>query len=156
MTSEPANSSTPPAAPSPETFRSIELTKIGEGRFKATNVRGGEIFFGGGGEDPDFTPVEAFLASIAACTAVSVDGITRKRATAESFTFTASGDRVRDEQHGNHMVNLTVTVDVRFPEGEAGDAARAVLPRALEQTRDRLCTVSKTVELGEPIDFRLA
>ena len=54
------------------------------------------------------------------------------------------------------MVNIAVTVDIRFPEGEAGDAARAVLPRALEQTRDRLCTVSKTVELGEPIDFRLA
>jgi uncharacterized OsmC-like protein len=155
MTSEPDNSSTPPSAPSPETFRSIELTKIGDGRYKATNVRGGEIFFGGGGEDPDFTAVEAFLASIAACTAVSVDGITRKRATAEAFTFTASGDRVRDE-HGNHMVNLAVTVDIRFPEGEAGDAARAVLPRALEQTHDRLCTVSKTVELGEQIDFRLA
>lgn len=167
MTSEPDSASTPPStssstppttppsAPSPDTVRSIELTKIGEGRYKATNVRGGETFFGGGGEDPDFTPVEAFLASIAACTAVSVDGITRKRATAEAFTLTASGDRIRDE-HGNHMVNLTVTVDVRFPEGEAGDAARAVLPRALEQTHDRLCTVSKTVELGEPIDVRLA
>jgi putative redox protein len=155
MTSERTPASTPPSAPSPESFRSIELTKIGEERYKATNVRGGETFFGGGGEDPDFTPVEAFLASIAACSAVNVDGISGKRATAEAFTITASGDRIRDE-HGNHLVNLTVTVDIRFPEGEAGDAARAVLPRALEQTRNRLCTVSKTVELGEPIDLRLA
>jgi putative redox protein len=139
----------------PSTFRSVELTKIGQERYKATNARGGETFFGPGGEDPDFTPVEAFLASIAACTAVNVDGISAKRATAESFTVTASGDRIRDDG-GNHMVNLSVTFDIRFPEGEGGDAARAVLPRALEQTHDRLCTVSRTVELGEPIELRLA
>ena len=136
-----------------DTFRSIELTKIGVERYKATNARGGETFFGSGGEDPDFTPVEAFLAAIAACTALNVDGISGKRATAETFNVTASGDRIRDEG-GNHLVNLTVTFDLRFPEGEAGDAARAVLPRALEQTRDRLCTVSRTVELGESIELR--
>ena len=141
--------------PSADTFRSVELTKIGEERYKATNARGGETFFGSGGEDPDFTPVEAFLAAIAACTALNVDGISGKRATADTFTVTASGDRIRDEG-GNHLVNLTVTFDLRFPEGEAGDAARAVLPRALEQTRDRLCTVSRTVELGEPVELRLA
>ena len=146
-------SSQPPAQPA--TFRSIELTKIGEERYKATNARGGETFFGSGGEDPDFTPVEAFLAAIAACTALNVDGISGKRAIAEMFVVTASGDRIRDEG-GNHLVNLSVTFDLRFPEGEAGDAARAVLPRALEQTRDRLCTVSRTVELGEPVELRLA
>ncbi|MGH3345936.1 MAG: OsmC family protein [Nocardioides sp.] len=141
--------------PSADTFRSVELTKIGPERYKATNARGGETFFGSGGEDPDFTPVEAFLASIAACTALNVDGIAGKRATAETFTVTASGDRIRDEG-GNHLVNLSVTFDLRFPEGEGGDAARSVLPRALEQTRDRLCTVSRTVELGEPVELRLA
>ena len=138
-----------------DTFRSIDLTKIGEERYKATNARGGETFFGSGGEDPDFTPVEAFLAAIAACTALNVDGISGKRATAETFSVTASGDKIRDDG-GNHLVNLSVTFDIRFPEGEAGDAARAVLPRALEQTGDRLCTVSRTVELGEPVDLRLA
>ncbi len=138
-----------------ETYRAVELTKIGDERYKATNARGGETFFGSGGEDPDFTPVEMFLASIAACTALNVDGISGKRATAETFDMTVSGDKVRDES-GNHLVNLSVTFDIRFPEGEAGDAARAVLPRALEQSRDRLCTVSRTVELGEPIDLRLA
>ncbi len=138
-----------------ETYRAVELTKIGDERYKATNARGGETFFGSGGEDPDFTPVEMFLASIAACTALNVDGISGKRATAETFDLTVSGDKVRDES-GNHLVNLSVTFDIRFPEGEAGDAARAVLPRALEQSRDRLCTVSRTVELGEPIELRLA
>jgi len=139
-----------PVATTPETFRSVELTKIGANRFKATNARGGETYFGTGGEDPDFTPVEMLLAAIAGCSAIDVDLIAAKRATAESFRLTASGDKVRDEQ-GNHLVNLSVTFDVAFPEGEAGDAARAVMPRALEQTRDRLCSVSRTVALGEPV-----
>jgi uncharacterized OsmC-like protein len=138
-----------------DTFRSIELTKIGEDRWKATNARGGETFVGGGGEDPDFTPLELLLASIAACSAADVDAITRKRAAAEAFTVTTSGDKVRDEL-GNHLVNLVVTFDVTYPPGEAGDAARAVLPRSLEQTRDRLCTVGRTVQIGEPIAYRLA
>jgi len=138
-----------------DTFRSIELTKIGEDRWKATNVRGGETFIGGGGEDPDFTPVELLLAAIAGCSAADVDAITRKRAAPDSFTVTTSGDKIRDDR-GNHLVNLTVTVDVTFPEGEEGDAARAVLPRSLEQTRDRLCTVGRTVQIGEPIAYRLA
>jgi putative redox protein len=139
----------------PETFRSVELTKIGVDRYKATNARGGETFFGGGGEDPDFTPVEMFLAAIAGCTALNIDGITRKRATADTFDMTVSGNKIRDEG-GNHLVNLSVTFDIRFPDGDDGDAARAVLPRAMEQSRDRLCTVSRTVELGEPIELRLA
>lgn len=130
----------------------MELTKIGANRFKATNARGGETYFGTGGEDPDFTPVEMLLAAIAGCSAIDVDLIAGKRATAESFRVTASGDKVRDEQ-GNHLVNLSVTFEVTFPEGEGGDAARGVMPRALEQTRDRLCSVSRTVALGEPVEF---
>ncbi len=138
-----------------DTFRSVEMTKIGVNRFKATNARGGETYFGSGGEDPDFTPIEMLLAAIAGCGAIEVDLVTGKRATAERFHVTASGDKVRDEQ-GNHLVNLRVTFDVAFPEGEDGDAARGVMPRILEQTRDRLCSVSRTVALGEPVEYFLA
>ena len=92
------------------------------------------------------------LAAIAGCGAIEVDLVTGKRATAETFHVTASGDKVRDEQ-GNHLVNIRVTFDVAFPEGEGGDAARGVMPRILEQTRDRLCTVSRTVALGEPVEY---
>lgn len=142
-----------PAQPDPH--RSVELTKIGTDRYKATNARGGETFFGRGGDDPDFTPVEMLLAAIAGCSAVDVDLIARKRAEAESFRVTAGGDKVRDEE-GNHMVNLSLTFDVTFPPGEAGDAARAVLPDAIAKSRDRLCTVSRTVQLGAPIEYREA
>lgn len=138
-----------------DNHRSVELTKIGTDRYKATNARGGETYFGRGGEDPDFTPVEMLLASIAGCSAIDVDLITGKRAAAETFRVTVGGDKVRDED-GNHLVNLSLTFEVTFPAGDQGDAARGVLTRAIEMSRDRLCTVSRTVQLGTAVDYRQA
>ncbi len=135
-----------------ETFRSVDLTRIGVGRYKATNARGGETFIGSGGDDPDFTPVELLLAAIAGCSAIDVDAITGKRGDATQFDLTTSGHKIRDEQ-GNHLVGLRVSFDVVFPEGETGDAAREALPRAMAQVRDRICTVSRTVALGEPVEY---
>ena len=105
----------------------------------------------GGGDDPDFSPVELLLAALAGCAAIDVDLITGKRAQPLRSTF-APGDKIRDE-NGNHLVNLKVTFEVEVTEGEAGDKARAVLPRAMAQTRDRLCTVTRTVALGAPVEF---
>ena len=135
----------------PETLRSIDLTRTGEGRYQATNRRGGVLPIGSG-EGSDFTPVELLLAAIAGCSAIDVDLITGKRATPDAFDVRAEGHKVRDE-HGNHLVGLEVTFTVRFPEGEGGDRAREMLPRALQQTRDRLCSVGRTVQLGEPIAY---
>jgi putative redox protein len=139
----------PPVAEN--TRRRIDLTKIGEGRYKATNARGGVLPIGSGG-DPDFTPVELLLAAIAGCSAIDVDLITGKRAAATALDVAAEGDKIRDED-GNHLVNLQVTFQVRFPDGEDGDRAREALPRAIAQSRDRLCTVGRTVQLGAPIEY---
>ncbi len=136
---------------SDETLRSIDLTRTGSGRYEATNQRGGVLPVGSG-EGPDFTPVELLLAAIAGCAAIDVDLITGKRAPTESFDVRAEGHKVRDEQ-GNHLVGLRVTLDLTFPDGEDGDRAREVLPRAIAQTRDRLCTVGRTVAIGEPIEY---
>ena len=133
-----------------ETLRSIALTKIGDDRFKATNVRGGETFMGSGGEDPDFTPAELLLAALAGCSAIEVDLVTGNRATATGFDMTAEGHKVRDD-HGSHLTGLRLTFDVRFPDGPEGDAAREVLPRAIEMSRDRLSTVVRTVQLGADV-----
>lgn len=139
------------AGSTPETTRAVELARMGHGRYKATNARGGVLPVGSG-KDPDFTPVELLLAAIAGCSAIDVDLITGKRAAPESFAVHASGDKVRDE-HGNHLTNLRLVFDVTFPDGEAGDAARGVLQRAIEQSRDRLCTVSRTVALASPVEM---
>jgi len=137
---------------SDETLRSVALTKIGDARFKATNDRGGETFMGNGGEDPDFTPIEMLLAAIAACSAIDVDLITGKRATSTGFEITAEGHKVRDDD-GNHLTGLRLTFDVTFPDGPEGDAAREFLPRAMAMSRDRLCTVSRTVQLGADVTY---
>ena len=61
-----------------------------------------------------------------------------------------TGNSVRDEQ-GNHLVNLAMTFDIAFPDDEGGRAAADVLPEAITRTHDRLCTVSRTVEIGTPV-----
>lgn len=134
-----------------DTVRSIDLSRIGPTRYKATNGRGGVLPVGCG-DDPDFTPVELLLAALAGCSAIDVDLITGRRAAAESFEVSARANKLRDE-NGNHLTDIRVTFDVVFPEGPEGDAARDVLPRSLEQTRDRLCTVSRTVALGETVSI---
>ena len=49
------------------------------------------------------------------------------------------------------MGEIEVTFRVRFPDGDDGDRARERLPRAIAQSHDRLCTVSRSVQLGTPI-----
>ena len=131
--------------------RSVEITRESLGHYEAVNPRGGRLRFSAG-ESEDFTPVELLLTALAGCGAIDVDLITGKRAAASSFQVRATGDKVRDEG-GNHLTNLRVTFEITWPEGEEGDLAREVLPRTLAQVRDRLCTVSRTVTLGEPVEF---
>ncbi len=135
-----------------DTLRSIELTRIGPARFKATNDRGGETFMGVGGDDPDFTPVELLLAAIAGCSALDVEAITHKRTSSTTFAVHAAGDKVRDAG-GNHMTGIRVSFDVAFPEGPDGDAARDRVQAAIAMSRDRLCTVSRTVQLGADVVY---
>ncbi len=130
--------------------RRVDLVRDELLRCTATNARGGTLSMGTG-EDSDFTPVELLLAAIAGCTAMDVDSIVAKRAEPERFAVSIRADKVRDHD-GNHLTGIEVIFDVGFPEGEAGDAARKVLPVAITKSHDRLCTVSRTVELGTPVD----
>ena len=52
------------------------------------------------------------------------------------------------------MGEIEVSFRVRFPDGDDGDRARERLPRAIAQSHDRLCTVSRSVQLGTPIHMR--
>jgi len=132
--------------------RSISMGRSGSGTYLVTNARGGTISIGSG-ESDDFTPVELLLTAIAGCSAVDVDFITSRLAEPTEFTVTAGGEKLRDE-HGNHMGEIEVTFRVRFPEGDDGDRARERLPRAIAQSHDRLCTVSRSVQLGTPVHMR--
>ena len=133
--------------------RGVRLERIENSRYIATNDRGGQISIGKG-EGADFTPVDLLLAGIGGCTAVDVDILTSRRAEPEAFEVLVDADKVRDEA-GNHLTEILVTFRIKFPAGERGDAARALLPDAVKKSHDRLCTVSRTVELGTPVGTRI-
>jgi putative redox protein len=129
--------------------RRVTIERMTEGVYLARNARGGELQFGSNAEQA-FTPVELLLAAIAGCTAVDVDVVTGRRSPAETFGATIEAHYLRDDT-GNRLNDIRLTFNVTFPEGEAGDAAREILPRVLKTSHDRTCTVSRTIEAGTPI-----
>jgi len=133
--------------------RSVRLERIENSKYTVINERGGTITIGTGG-GTDFTPVELLLVAIGGCTAVDVDILTSRRAEPDSFEIVVEADKVRDPA-GNHLSGLQVTFRIAFPPGEQGDKARELLPDAVRKSHDRLCTVSRTVELGTPIATRI-
>lgn len=136
-----------------DTHRQVSIERVDEGIYLARNARGLELRFGS--KDPEgFTPVELLLAAIAGCSAVDVDVVTGRRSTAESFTARVEAQAVRDES-GNVLRDIELSFRVRFPDGADGDAARAILPRALAASHDRTCTVSRTIEAGVPVTVRV-
>jgi putative redox protein len=134
--------------------RAVRLERIESTRYLVTNDRGGQITIGSGRGGTDFTPVDLLLAGIGGCTAADVDILTSRRAEPDAFEIAVDANKVRDEA-GNHLTDIVVTFRIRFPEGGQGDKARALLPDAVQKSHDRLCTVSRTVELGTPIANRI-
>lgn len=135
----------------PETHRSISLDRTGDFTFAATNRRGGVLPVGSG-DDETFTPVELLLVALAGCGAIDLEHLTSKRAPFETFAAVAEGHKIRDDR-GNHLVDLRVTFDVTFPEGDDGDRARDFLPRAVAEIERRLCSVGRTVQIGDPVRY---
>jgi uncharacterized OsmC-like protein len=133
-----------------DTHRQVEFERLANSSYEVRNVRGGTIRVGSGGADTDFTPVELLLAAIGTCSAIDVDIVVSRRSEPTEFRAVVSGDKLRDE-NGNRLENLALEFTIHFPEGEDGDAAREALPRAVKMSHDRLCTVSRTVEVGTPI-----
>ena len=133
--------------------RSVSLERLSKGFYRATNKQGDTLDVGEG--DGAFSPVELFLTALAACSAIDVDYIVGKRDEPTSFRLRSDANKVRDEG-GNHLTDIVVTFDASFEDTEAGAAAHEVLPRAVKQSHDRLCTVSRTIELGARIDSVIA
>ena len=133
--------------------RVVEITRLSLGEYEAVNGRGGRIRFASG-EREAFTPVELLLAAIAGCSAADVDHITVKRSEPAAFDVRIRADKVRDDT-GNRLEDIRLTIDLTFPDGEAGDAAREILPSAVQRSHDRLCTVSRTVEIGTPVSVEV-
>jgi uncharacterized OsmC-like protein len=129
--------------------RSITIERSPDGGHTVTNSRGGHLTFASG-DGTAFTPVELLLAAIGGCTALDVASLTSRRAEPEEFRIEVNANKVRDED-GNRLTDIEVIFFVTFPETPEGDAAREILPEMVKRSHDRLCTVSRTVELGTPV-----
>ncbi|HEU5429792.1 MAG TPA: OsmC family protein [Actinocrinis sp.] len=136
-----------------ETLRSVRVGRVTTGEYIATNSNGVTISLGSG--DEVFSPVELLLAAIGGCTAIDADVATSRHAEPAGFSVIVTGHKIQDDL-GSRMTDLEVTFRVSFPEGAEGDAARAILPRAVQLSHDRLCTVSRTVEIGTPVKSMVA
>jgi len=139
--------------PDSSVHRAVTVERVASGEFAAVNSRGGRVTFGTG-SGTEFTPTELLLAAIGGCTSIDVDTLTSRRAEPQGFEVQVDADKVRDDD-GNRLTGIEVTFRITFPEGEAGDAARAVLPDVVRKSHDRLCTVGRTVEIGTPIGTRI-
>ena len=136
----------------PASHRWVTLERLEEGVYLARNPRGDQLRFGSKATDA-FTPVELLLAAVAGCSAVDVDVVTGRRSPPASFE--ARVDATVVHEGGNRLTDVVLTFHVTFPEGEAGDAARAMLPRAVRTSHDRTCTVSRSLEAGTPVTVRI-
>ena len=129
--------------------RSIAIERTPDGGHTVTNSRGGQMTFATA-DGTAFTPVELLLAAIGGCTALDVAALTSRRAEPEEFRVEVSANKVRDDD-GNRLTDIEVIFCVSFPDTPEGDAAREILPEMVKRSHDRLCTVSRTVELGTPV-----
>lgn len=130
----------------------VQVRRLSHLSFEARNERGGTVSIGSG-DSSEFTPVELLMAAIAGCGAIDVDLITHRRSEPDSFNVDVQASKVKDST-GNRLEDIEVTFSVTFPEGEDGDRARLLLGRGIQQAHDRLCTVSRTIELGTPVTMK--
>jgi putative redox protein len=133
--------------------RFVSLERLSKGTYRATNKKGDTLDVGEG--EGCFSAVELMLTALGACGAADVDYIVAKRDEPASLRVRVDANKVRDDG-GNHLVDIAITFDARFADTEAGRAALDVLPRAVQQSHDRLCTVSRTVQLGAEVDSIIA
>lgn len=134
--------------------RRVTLERLDTGVYRATNPDGVQLTFGSA-DGAGFSPVELLLAAIGGCSAADVDVVTERRATPERFEVEVAARKVR-EQGGNLLRDLELTFDVAFPEGEDGDRAREILPRAVRTSHERTCTVTRTVEASTAVAVHIA
>lgn len=102
-----------------------------------------------GREQQGPTPLEAFLSSLAACTAMDVISILRKkRQEVTAYRIEIDGDR---EPHGSPWPRPYKTLRVRhFLTGVSLD--EAAVKQAVELSDEKYCSVSSTIRQSPPIE----
>lgn len=139
----------------PSATKKVTVARRSQGRYVATNARGGQIRFGSGA-DEEFTPVELLLAAIGGCSSIDVDVVTSRRAEPDEFEVVVSGQKIVDEKGGSRLDDVRLDFAVRFPGSDEGREAAGLVERLVKHSRDTDCTVSRTVEAATGVTFEIA
>jgi putative redox protein len=100
---------------------------------------------GGGGNGP--TPVEALLGSLAACTAMDVVSILKKKQQEiSSYRIEVDGERGPEGEFPRPFVSLKVKHILSGP-----DLDPAAVGRSIQLSDEKYCTVMSTLRLGPTI-----
>ena len=125
----------------------LEVQRTGEHEFVGRNERGAEVRLGRKGMAGSFSPAELLQIATAGCNAVTAeDLITRRVGEDSAFRVEVSADRRGDapELDGVH-----VRFDVDL--SEVDQTEREQLAVAVDRAIERLCTVSRTLKKGIPV-----
>ena len=124
---EPTNG---PSATGRRQLRTVRVEVAGDGVITAVNDRGGQLRVGTGWEGEGFNPIELLLAAIGGCAAID---------------FGAALDRRR------HSLS-SLSIEVSGHKAEGANVPEEDVEVARRLTAEVLCTVSRTVEHGCPVD----
>ena len=120
--------------------------------FEAETPTGGRITMGAypeeGETSPIPTPLQAFLASVAACSAIDVISILqKKRITVTSYRVEIDGDRVPEGQWPRPYTAIRVR---HILSGQGLD--EAAVARAVQLSDEKYCSISATLRAGPKVE----
>lgn len=138
----------------PSSTKKVTVARRSVGRYVATNARGGQVRFGTG-DDAEFTPVELLLAAIGGCSAIDVDTVTSRRTDPTTFEVTVSGTKQTEDGGATRLGDVRVNFNLEFPDSDEGQEAAGLVERLVRGSRDKNCTVSRTVEASTPVTFEI-
>lgn len=126
----------------------INLERVGEHEFVATNGRGASVKIGRKGQEGSFSPVELLVAAAAGCAMVTSETLILRRTGSDQLT--AEADAVQSES-GNEVVSIPVTLSYDLSAVEDVEALETVVRRAVEQ----FCTVTRTLKQSATAPLQL-
>jgi uncharacterized OsmC-like protein len=126
----------------------LEVQRDGQHEFVGRNERGAEVRLGRNGQPGSFSPAELLQIATAGCSAVTAEELVTRRVGGDSkFRVEVSADRREGAQE---LDAVYVRFDVEMDNLEP--AQREALAAAVDRSIEKLCTVSRTLKKGIPVE----
>jgi len=126
----------------------IEIERVGDHEFVASNERGATVRIGRKGQEGSFSPVELLVSAAAGCAVVTSETLILRRTGGEELSAVA--DAVQSES-GNEVISIPVTLSYDLSSVDDPEALETVVRRAVEQ----FCTVTRTLKQSATAPLQL-